>query len=410
MSRERVTKADEQRRIEERIRHTSREELELQRVGVDQETGRETMLLNMGPQHPSTHGVLRLVIELDGELIVSCKPVIGYLHTGIEKECEYRTYHQVVPLIDRQDYLSPLNEEMGYVLAVEKLLGVEPPKRAQYIRVMCAELSRIASHLVWLATGALELNVSSVYMYCFQDRERILDFFEQISGARMFPRYFRVGGVMRDLPRRGFVDGVRKFLADFRRNLQKYHGLLSKNPIWKMRNVGVARITTEQCYAYGVTGPILRATGVAYDVRKAFPYSSYEDFDFEVPTQTAGDAYARYLVRMAEMEQSARIVGQVLEKLPDGPVMVEDPKLEKPHPHRGLFVPPGESYVTVESPRGEKGYFVVSDGSNKPLRVRMRSPSFANVQALPLMIEGAYLADCVVAIASVDPVLGDVDR
>jgi len=382
---------------------------DLERIAVDEEAGTETMVLNMGPQHPSTHGVLRLVLELDGELVVRCEPHIGYLHTGIEKECEYRTYHQVIPLIDRMDYLSAPNEEMGYVLAVEKLLGMEVPKRAQYIRVIFCELGRIASHLVWLATGALELNVSSVYMYCFRDREAILDLFEMVSGARMFPRYFRIGGVMRDLPR-GFEKAVRDFIAEFRPHLSEYHGLLTKNPIWRLRNEGVARITREQCFEYALTGPILRATGVAYDVRKAFPYSSYGDFDFEVPTQTAGDAYARYLVRMAEMEQSLRIIEQALEDLPEGPYCIEDRRIRKPHPHRGLFVPEGESYVTIESPRGEKGYYVISDGSNKPLRVRMRSPSFANVQALPLLIEGAYLADCVVAIASIDPVLGDVDR
>jgi NADH-quinone oxidoreductase subunit D len=407
----------EQQRIEIRKGATSREELDMQRVSVDRETGIETLVVNMGPQHPSTHGVLRLVIEVDGEIIVRCEPVIGYLHTGIEKTCEYRTYHQVVPLIDRQDYLSPLNEEMGYVLAVEKLLGIEPPKRAQYIRVMMAELSRIASHLVWLATGALEVNVSAVYMYCFEARERILDLFERVSGARMFPRYFRIGGVMRDLPR-GFLDEVRKFLNFFRPLLKDLHGIVTRNPIWIARNEGIAVITEEQCYAYGVTGPILRATGVEYDVRKAFPYSSYEDFDFEIPTRTAGDAYARYLVRMDEMEQSANIVEQVVEKLPDGPIVAEGlqppSKSERsvwwPHPHRGFLVPPGESYVTVESPRGEKGYWVVSDGSNKPLRVRMRPPSFAHIQILPLLIEGGYIADAVIAIGSIDPVLGDVDR
>ncbi len=384
-------------------------DLNLERVPTDEIKGPETMVLNLGPQHPSTHGVLRLVLELDGERIVHCEPHIGYLHTGIEKECEYRTYHQAIPLIDRMDYLSAPNEEMGYVLAVEKLLGIEAPKRAQYIRVMICELARIASHLVWLGTGALELNVSSVFMYCFRDREAVLDLFEMVSGARMFPRYFRVGGVMRDLPR-GFEDAVRNFIREFRPHLEEYHDLLTKNPIWRMRNEGVAVVTPEQCYAYGLTGPMLRSCGVAYDVRKAFPYSAYGDFQFEIPTQQAGDAYARYLIRMAEMEQSLRIIEQALERLPAGPVIVEDRRIQKPHPHKGHFVPPGESYVTIESPRGEKGYWVISDGSNKPLRVRMRSPSFANVQALPLLIEGGYLADAVVAIASIDPVLGDVDR
>jgi len=393
------------------------QQLDLQWLKTDKEKGTETMVLNLGPQHPSTHGVLRLVLELDGERIVHCEPHIGYLHTGIEKECEYRTYHQVVPLIDRMDYLSSLHEEMGYILAVEKLLGIEAPVRAQYIRVMMCELSRIASHLVWLGTGSLELNVSSVFMYCFRDRETLLDLFEMIAGARMFPRYFRVGGVMRDLPR-GFEDAVRNFIEKFRPHLQEYHDLLTKNPIWRMRNEGIAILTQEQCFDYALTGPVLRGCGVAYDVRKAFPYSAYPDFEFEIPTQKAGDAYARYLVRMAEMEQSLRIVEQVLQKLPQGPIVAEG--LQPPsksersvwwrHPHRGFLVPPGESYVTVESPRGEKGYWVVSDGSNKPLRVRMRAPSFAHTQALPLLVEGGYIADAVVAIASVDPVLGDVDR
>jgi NADH-quinone oxidoreductase subunit D len=386
-----------------------REELDLERISADEERGIETLMLNMGPQHPSTHGVLRLLLELDGEVIVRCEPHIGYLHTGIEKECEYRTYHQVIPLIDRMDYLSAPNEEMGYVLAVEKLLKIEAPKRAQYIRVLCCELGRIASHLVWLATAALELNVSSLFMYCFRDREEILDLFEMISGARMFPRYFRIGGVMRDLPR-GFEGAVRSFIRDFRPHLREYHGLLTRNLIWRARTEEIAVITAEQCFEYAVTGPILRATGVEYDVRRAFPYSAYSDFDFEIPTRKEGDAYARYLVRMAEMEQSLRIIEQVLDKLPDGPVMVEDRAISKPHPHKGLFVPEGEAYVTIESPRGEKGYWVVADGSNKPLRVRMRSPSFANTQALPVMVEGGYLADTVVAIASIDPVLGDVDR
>ena len=388
---------------------SEREPLDLERIHKDEESGIERMILNMGPQHPSTHGVLRLILELDGEHVLHAEPIIGYLHTGIEKECEYRTYYQIVPLIDRMDYLSAPNEEMGYVLAAEKLFGVEAPKRAQCIRVMIAELARIASHLVWLATAALELNVSSVYMYCFHDRESILDLFEQVSGARMFPRYFRIGGVARDLPR-GFPEAVQAFVKDLRPHLKEYHGLLTKNMIWRVRNEGVAVITREQCFDYGITGPVLRAAGVAYDVRQAFPYSSYEDFDFEIPTLTAGDAYARYLVRMAEMEQSARIVEQVLGGLPQGPVMIEDRRFQKPHPHKGLIAPPGESYVTIESPRGEKGYYVVGDGSNKPLRLRMRSPSFANIQILPLLIEGGYLADAVVAIASTDPVLGDVDR
>jgi len=383
--------------------------LDLERISTDTETGIDTMVLNLGPQHPSTHGVLRIIIELDGEVVVSSEPVIGYLHTGIEKESEYRTYHQIVPLIDRMDYLSALNEEMGFIQSAERVFGIEAPKRAEYIRVICAELARIASHLVWLGTSALELNVSSVFMYCFRDREMVLDIFEMISGARMFPRYFRLGGVLRDLPR-GFDQEVRKLMEHVKAQVKEYHGLLTKNPIWKMRNIGVGVLTTEQCYQYGASGPVLRSTGVEYDVRRAFPYSAYGDFDFDIPTRTEGDAYARYLLRMDEMLESVKIILQALDKLPDGPYVVEDRRIEKPHPHRGLFAPKGESYLTIESPRGEKGYWVIGDGSNKPLRMRMRSPSFAHTQMLPLMINNTYIADAVVAIASVDPVLGDVDR
>ncbi len=367
------------------------------------------MVLNLGPHHPSTHGVLRIVVELDGEVVVKSEPVIGYLHTGIEKECEYRTYHQIVPLIDRMDYLSSLNEEMGFVQAAERLFGIQAPRRAEYIRVIMAEFSRVASHLVWLGTSALELNVSSVFMYTFRDREMILDLFEMVSGARMFPRYFRIGGVLRDLPR-GFDKAARELMAHLRTQIKEYDALLTKNPIWKMRNIGVGVLTTEKCMAYGATGPVLRSTGVAYDVRKAFPYSVYPEFNFEIPTRTEGDAYARYLLRMAEMDQSLNILEQALGKLPAGPFVVADRKVWKPHPHRGLFAPTGESYITIESPRGEKGYWVIGDGSNKPLRMRMRSPSFAHIQILPELINGHYIADAVVAIASVDPVLGDVDR
>ena len=383
--------------------------LDLEHVESNPETGIDTMVLNLGPQHPSTHGVLRVVIELDGEVIVRSEPVIGYLHTGIEKECEYRTYHQIVPLIDRMDYLSSLNEEMGYIQSTEKLFGIEAPKRAEYIRVIMAELARIASHLVWLGTSALELNVSSVFMYCFRDREMLLDIFEMVSGARMFPRYFRVGGVLRDVPR-GFDKAVKEILDHVETQIAEYHGLLTKNPIWVMRNEGVGVLTKEQCYEYGASGPVLRSTGVEYDVRRAHPYSVYSDFDFDIPTKTEGDAYARYLIRMDEVLESVKIIRQALDKFPEGDYVVQDRRIEKPHPHRGLFAPKGESYLTIESPRGEKGYWIIGDGSNKPLRMRMRSPSFAHTQMLPILIDGSYIADAVVAIASVDPVLGDVDR
>jgi NADH-quinone oxidoreductase subunit D len=383
--------------------------LDLEHISSDPKTGMETMVLNLGPQHPSTHGVLRIVIELDGEVVVKSEPIIGYLHTGIEKECEYRTYHQIVPLIDRMDYLSSMNEEMGFIQASEKLFGIQAPPRAEFIRVICAELARITSHMVWLGTSALELNVSSVFMYTFRDREMLLDIFEMISGARMFPRYFRIGGVLRDVPR-GFEKAVTEVLEHIKVQIEEYDALLTKNPIWKMRNIGVGVLTTEQCLEYGATGPVLRSTGVEYDIRKAFPYSAYPEFQFDIPTAKEGDAYSRYLLRLEEMRQSVRIVEQALSRLPDGPFVLQDRRVSKPHPHKGLFAPEGESYVTIESPRGEKGYWVIGDGSNKPLRMRMRSPSFAHTQMLPLMINGTYLADAVVAIASVDPVLGDVDR
>jgi len=387
---------------------------------------RETITINMGPQHPSTHGVLRLVLELEGEVVVSCKPVIGYLHTGIEKEMEYRTYHQNITLVDRIEYLSSYHEELAYCLAVEKLLGIDVPKRAQYIRVIMAELNRIASHLVWLGTSALDLNVSSLLMYCFRDREEIMELSEIVSGQRMMPGYFRIGGVQQDLPEE-FFPRVRRFLDEFPRRLEEYEALLTHNLVWRERNEGVAVLRPEDALAYGVTGPVLRGSGIAYDVRKAFPYSSYDEFEFDVPLGKNGDAYDRYLVRMEEMRQSRRIVLQALDRLPEGPVLIDDRKVALP-PRRelvrsmeavihqfklvseGIHPPKGEAYAAVESPRGEKGYYIVSDGSNRPVRVRVRSPSFSNLQALPVMVQGGMLADVVVAIASIDIVLGDVDR
>jgi NADH-quinone oxidoreductase subunit D len=387
---------------------------------------RETLTINMGPQHPSTHGVLRLILELEGEVVVSCRPVIGYLHTGIEKEMEFRTYHQNITLVDRIEYLSSYHEEFAYCLAVEKLLGIEVPKRAQYIRVIMAELNRISSHLVWLGTSALDLNVTSLLMYCFRDREEILELSEMVSGQRMMPGYFRIGGVQEDLPEE-FFPRVRAFLDEFPRRLDEYEALLTENLVWRQRNEGVAVLRPEDAVRYGVTGPVLRACGIPYDVRKAFPYSSYEDFEFDVPVGQHGDAYDRYLVRMEEMRQARRIILQALDRLPDGPVLVEDRKVALP-PRRelvrsmeavihqfklvseGIHPPKGEVYAAVESPRGEKGYYIVSDGSNRPVRVRVRSPSFSNLQALPVMVQGGMLADVVVAIASIDIVLGDVDR
>lgn len=387
---------------------------------------RETLTINMGPQHPSTHGVLRLVLELEGETVVSCRPVIGYLHTGIEKEMEFRTYHQNITLVDRIEYLSSYHEEMAYCLAVEKLLGIEVPKRAQVIRLIMCELNRIASHLVWLGTGGIDLNLSSLLMYCFRDREQFMEISEMVSGQRMMPGYFRIGGVQWDLPEE-FFPKVHHFLEELRHHLDEYETMLTDNVIWRQRHEGVAVLRPADALAYGVTGPILRASGIAYDVRKAFPYSSYDDYEFDVPVRRNGDAYDRYLVRMEEMRQSRRIALQALERIPDGPVITDDRKVALPpraelvrsmeaviHQFKlvseGIHPPRGEVYAAVESPRGEKGYYIVSDGSNRPVRVRVRAPSFSNLQALPVMVQGGMLADVVVAIASIDIVLGDVDR
>jgi NADH-quinone oxidoreductase subunit D len=390
------------------------------------ELTRETLVLNMGPQHPATHGVLRVMLELEGEVIVGSKPVIGYLHTGFEKEMETRTYHQNIVFPPRIEYLATFIEEQAYVLAVEKLLGISAPPRATMIRLILAELSRIASHLVYLGTGAMDLNVSSLLMYCFRDREEILDIFEMVSGQRMMHGYFRIGGLQWDVPE-GFTDRVRTFVKTFPARLDEFETLLTDNLIWRERTEGVAVLTAEDALRYGCTGPLLRGSGVSYDVRKAFPYGGYDQFEFDVPVGVAGDAFDRYRVRMEEMRQSLRILGQALDRLPDGPVLIDDRKVALPprgelvrsmeaviHQFKlvseGIHPPAGEVYAAVESPRGEKGYYIVSDGSNRPWRVRVRSASFNNLQALPVMLAHGSVADVVVAIASIDIVLGDVDR
>ena len=390
------------------------------------ELTRETLVLNMGPHHPATHGVLRLMLELEGEAIVGTKPVIGYLHTGFEKEMETRTYHQNIVFPPRIEYLATFIEEQAYVLAVEKLLGIKAPPRATMIRLILAELSRIASHLVYLGTGAMDLNVSSLLMYCFRDREEILDIFEMVSGQRMMHGYFRIGGLQWDLPD-GFTERVRTLVKTFPSRLDEFETLLTDNLIWRERTEGVAVLSAEDAMRYGCTGPLLRGSGVSYDVRKAFPYGGYDEFDFDVPVGESGDAFGRYQVRMEEMRQSLRIVQQALDRLPEGPVMIDDRKVALP-PRRelvrsmeavihqfklvseGIHPPAGEVYAAVESPRGEKGYYIISDGSNRPWRVRVRSPSFNNLQALPVMLAHGSVADVVVAVASIDIVLGDVDR
>ena len=404
----------------------------------------ETMIINMGPQHPSTHGVLRLLLELDGETVIRCKPIIGYLHTGIEKNTEYRTWMQGVTLVTRADYLSPFFNELCYCMAVERLLGIEVPERAQIIRVLVCELNRISSHLVWLATGGLELGAVSVMLYGFREREVILEIFEALTGLRMNHAYIRIGGVLMDLPDDG-PRKIRELLDVMPRRIDEYDTLLSQNPIWLERNVGVGVLSAERCLELGVTGPVLRAAGVAADLRKDMPYSGYETYDFDVPVRTDADAYARYLLRLEEMRQSLRIVEQALERLEEvgGPIMVDDPKVRWPaklsvgpdgigndeeylrhimeesmealiHHFKivtqGVSVPAGEVYQLVESPRGELGYYVSSEGDHRPYRVKIRDPSFVNLQAVPDMVEGSLVADTIAAIASLDPVMGGVDR
>jgi len=388
---------------------------------------RRFMTINMGPQHPATHGVLRLLLELDGEVIVKATPHIGYLHRGVEKLSESLTYSQALTLTDRLDYTSALSNNLAYCLAVEKLLDIEVPKRAQYLRVMFAELQRIAAHLLWLATHALDIGAMTVLFYAFRERETVLEILELVTGARLTPSFIRIGGLAQDIPET-FLPRVREFVQEFPRRIDEYETLLTDNIIWKKRTENIAPLSAADCISYGVTGPVLRASGVYYDVRKAYPYSSYEDFDFEVPLGTRGDVYDRYLVRLKEMRQSNRIISQVLEKLPEGPIanfaatqFVPPPKGDVTRDIAALirhfklisegFRPPvGEVYASIESSKGELGFYIVSDGSPKPLRLRIRPPSFLNLGALPRMIEGQMVADVIAAIGSIDIVLGEIDR
>ena len=387
----------------------------------------ETMTVNMGPQHPSTHGVLRLVLELDGETVVSVAPTIGYLHTGIEKTAEDKRYQQVVPLVERMDYLGGQSNSYAYALSVERLLGMEVPDRVKWIRILLVELQRINNHLVWLGTHALEVGAVSVLLYCFRERELLLDINELVAGFRMFPSYIRIGGLREDLPP-GFHDAVTAFLDRFPGKLDEYESLLTRNPIFLKRTRGVGRLSAGDVKAWSLAGPIGRASGWDYDVRKAFPYGGYETVEFDVPVATGGDAYDRYLVRVEEMRQSVRICRQALARIaPSGPYAADDHRVVPPPKNRvytemealiqhfliyseGFAVPPGEAYVPIEGPRGELGFHVVSDGSNRPWRVKARSPSLAACQALPAMIVGGMLADVIAVIGSVDVVMGDVDR
>ena len=384
------------------------------------------MVLNMGPQHPSTHGVLRLVLDLDGETIVKVVPEIGFLHTGIEKEFEQKTYQQGVTLTDRVDYLAPLSNNLCYCLAVEKLLGLEVPPLARWMRVMLTELTRLNSHLVWLGTHAIDIGAMSVFLYCFREREDIQRIFEMFSGQRMMTSYFRVGGLALEPPR-GWHAVIKKFIDAFPANVDEYEDLLTKNPIWLRRTKGIAQVPLEDLLDLGVTGPMLRAAGLNWDIRKTEPYSGYDLFDFEIPTRAESDVYARYQVRVEEMRQSTRIVQQALEGMPSGPYVADAPGIVLPDREKmktqmealiyhfkivseGFRVPAGEVYQVIESPRGELGYYVVSDGAAKPWRVHMRTPSFGNLQCLPLMVEGGLIADVVAGLGSLDFVLGDVDR
>jgi NADH-quinone oxidoreductase subunit D len=384
------------------------------------------MVLNMGPQHPATHGVLRLVIELDGELVVRLYPEIGYLHTGIEKTCEAKFYQQVVPLTDRADYLSPMANNLCYCLAVEKLLGLEIPARAQWMRVLLAELTRLVSHLVWLGTHAMDIGALTVFLYTFREREEVLRIFEGLSGQRIMTSYIRIGGLALEPPL-DFFDRVQGFVRSFPKKIDEYSNMLTGNPIFKNRLKNVGYLSASDAVALSVTGPPLRASGVDFDLRRDMPYSSYEKFRFKVPTSTEGDCWARYEVRLAEMRESVKIIQQALDGMPEGAIKADAPKVVLPDREKmktqmealihhfkivteGFTVPAGEVYQAIESPRGQMGYYVVSDGTAKPYRVHMRNPTFATLQALETMCKGRMLADVVAVIGSIDIVLGEIDR
>ncbi len=386
----------------------------------------QTMVINMGPQHPSTHGVLRLVLEIDGETVVSLAPDIGYLHTGIEKTCEAKFYQQVVPLTDRIDYLCPMTNNLAYCLAVEKLLGLEIPERAQYLRVLLNELTRIQSHLVWLGTHAMDIGALTIFLYCWREREDIMRIYENVSGQRMMTSYFRVGGLALEPPL-DFYKQVQDFLNKMPERIDQYENLLTGNPIWMNRLKGVGYLSAADAIALGVTGPPLRASGVDWDLRRDMPYSGYEKFQFAVPVSNDGDVWARYVVRIQEMRESLKVCQQALDGIPEGRIVADAPKIILPDREKmktemeslihhfkivteGFGVPAGEVYQAVESPRGEMGYYVVSDGTAKPYRVHMRNPSYATLQALETMCKGRLLADVVAVIGSIDIVLGEIDR
>ena len=399
---------------------------DLKHLVSDRAVKGETMLLNMGPQHPSTHGVLRLLLELDGETVINCIPDIGFLHTGVEKNMEAKTYQKAEVMSDRLDYMNPVGNNLAYSMAVEKLVDLDVPARAQALRVILAELTRVQSHRVWLGTAALDLAAMSMFLYCFREREYILDVMEMCSGQRMMTTYIRPGGLWRDVPVE-FEAAVRDILKTFPKRIDQYEALLTRNPLMLDRTLGIGKLTGEECLNFGVTGPMLRASGVKWDLRKTQPYTGYEQYDFDVPTRTEGDVYARFLVRLEEMRQSLKIIGQALDKLPLGAVRSNNYKYVPPprsdigvsmealiHHFKlwteGFNVPKGSVYSAVESPRGELGVYLESDGGPKPYRIHWRTPSFDNLQSIPLMAKGVLVADLVAIIGSIDIVLGDVDR
>ncbi len=388
----------------------------------------DKFVLNIGPSHPATHGVLRVLVQLDGETIVHAEPIIGYLHTSMEKYAEYKTYHQAETITDRMDYVAGASNNLGYILAVEKLCGVKAPKRAEYIRVILAEFTRISSHLVWLATHAVDLGALTEFLYCFRERELILDIIETVTGQRMTPSFFRVGGLAMDI-HNDFIEKTRDFIKIFPDKINEYEALLTKNKIWLERTKNLGIISAESAINFALTGPSLRGSGVKYDVRKANPYSSYEDFDFEVPIGDNGDTYDRYVIRIEEMRQSLKIISQAIENIPEGEYLSHDeyPAYVKPPKKRalttmegmifnfkfgmeGIKPPKGEAYVSIENPRGELGFYLVSDGSAFPYRMRVRPPSFCNISALNEMVKGHMIADLIAIMGSVDILLGEVDR
>lgn len=387
---------------------------------------KKLMTLSMGPQHPATHGVLRVILELDGEIIERAIPVLGHLHRGVEKLGEDKTYIQNIVFTDRLDYTSAMNNNLAYCLACEKLFGIEVPERAKVIRVMMAELSRISAHLIWLATHALDIGAMSLYFYCFRERERILDMFEIVSGQRLTPSYIRIGGLLNDV-NDDFIERLKKFTEDFDFHIDEYETVLTKNPIWIGRTKGIGVISAEDALNWGITGPVLRGSGVKFDFRKATPYSGYENYEFEIPVGSKGDNYDRYLVRIEELRQSNKILKQAIKMLPPGPINADIPFIVFPEKEKVLNnieslimqfkiacgsynVPKGEVYASVENAKGEFGYYIVSDGSPNPYRMRIKSSCFINLSAVPFITKGAMIADLVAVIGSIDIVLGEIDR